>query len=101
MTTVRMICSFLKGATDRNRVRRRDRVQCQPSGEQMEPRAMLSALEVGLSTLVPPSAGGGTLVIRASQATTFSVTYQMNLDGNIADDTKDQINVENDALSGP
>ena len=95
MTTVRMIFSFLKGVTERSRVRRRDRVQCQPCGEQMEPRAFLSALEVGLATVVPPSTGGGALVIRTSQAPTVSVTYQTSLEDTVADDIKDQINVEN------
>jgi hypothetical protein len=97
MSTVRMILSLLKCVNERKPVRRRERVQCQPSGERMEPRSLLSDLKVGVATLVPPQTAGGALVIGANQAPSFHVTYQSN-QINIEDDIKDQINIENDVV---
>jgi hypothetical protein len=94
MSTVRMIRSLLTSVIERKPVRRRERVQCQPSVERMEPRALLSGLKVAMATLVPPQPAGGALVHCANQAPSFHVTYQSNQTG-IEDDIKDQINVEN------
>jgi hypothetical protein len=101
MSTVRMILSGLTNVIERKPVGRRQRVQCQPSAEQMEPRALLSGLKVGVATLISPPTAGGVLIIRAGQVPSFHVTYQSNQDGasdqsNDADDVKDQGNVENE-----
>jgi hypothetical protein len=101
MSTVRMILSGLTNVIERKPVERRERVQCQPSAEQMEPRALLSGFKVGVATLISPPTAGGALIIRAGQAPSFPVTYQSNQDGpsdqsSDADDVKDQGNVENE-----
>ena len=96
MSTVRMILSMLTSMTGRKPVRRRKRIQ--PSGEQMEPRALLSGLRVAVANLVPPQTAGGALVIRADQAPSFTVTQNHSCH---ADDVVDQGNVENQDPSGP
>jgi hypothetical protein len=106
MSTVRMILSGLTNVIERKPVGRRERVQCQPGAEQMEPRALLSGLKVGVATLISPPTAGGALIIRAGQAPSFHVTYQSNQDGasdqsSGADDVKDQGNVENEDPSVP
>ena len=99
MSTVRMILSELTKLIERQPVRRRQRVQCQPNGEQMEPRALLSGFKVCLLTPVSPQAATGALVMHANQAPSFNVTYESNSgDG---DDVIDQGNVENPDPSGP
>jgi hypothetical protein len=97
MSTVRTILSLLTHVIERQPVRRRGRVQCRPSGDRMEPRALLSAFKVGVAALVPPPTAGGALVIQANPAPSFHVTYQVN-QIHIADDIKDQINIENDVV---
>ena len=99
MSTVRMILSVLTSMTERKPIRRRKRIQ--PSGEQMEPRALLSSFKVGVATLISPPTSGGVLIIRAGQAPSFHVTYQSNQEGasdqsSDANDVKDQGNVENE-----
>jgi hypothetical protein len=82
MKTVRMILKFVKSAIGRESVRRRDRIQRQPIGEQMEPRDLLSGLKVDVA--VPASvhpAGGGAIVFPVNQASSFHVTYQTNHEG--------------------
>ena len=91
MSTVSRVLSFLTSVIQRKPDGRRERVQCRPSGEQMEPRALQSALKVGVATLVPPLTGGA-LVTGANQAPTFHVTYQPI---HVEQDIKDQINIEN------
>ena len=81
MSTVRKIIGVLTSVIERKRDRRLERVQCRPSGEQMEPRALLSGLKVGVATLIPPQGAGGALVIRANQAPSFNVSYQSNQAG--------------------
>ena len=92
MSTVRRIFSFLTGVVERNPVGRRERVQCRPSGEQMEPRALQSTFKVGVATLVPPQNIGGALVSGVNQTPSFHVTYQSL---HVEQDIKDQINIEN------
>jgi hypothetical protein len=106
MSTVRMILSGLTNVIERKPVGRRERVQCQPSAEQMEPRALLSSFKVGVATLISPPTAGGALIIRAGQAPSFHVTYQSNQDGASArtingDDVRDQGSVENEDPSVP
>jgi hypothetical protein len=101
MSTVRMILSGLTNVIERKPVGRRERVQCQPSAEQMEPRALLSGLKVGVASLISPPTVDGALIIRAGQAPSFHVTYQSNQDGasdqtSDGDDVRDQGNVENE-----
>ncbi len=87
MSTVRMIFGLLTSLTQRKPVRRCARVQCQPSGERMEPRALLSDLKVGVATLAPPHTAGGALVTRAKPVPPFSVSYQPNREGASSDTT--------------
>jgi hypothetical protein len=89
MSTVRMIFGGLASVIEQNRVRRRERFQCLPSCEQMEPRALLSSLNVGVATLIPPKVADGALVVNANQAPSFN------------DSLVDQGNVENTDPSGP
>jgi hypothetical protein len=101
MSTVRMILSGLTNVIERKPVGGRERVQCQPSAEQMEPRALLSSFKVGVATLISPSTAGGALIVGAGQAPSFHVTYQSNQEGasdqsSDANDVKDQGNVENE-----
>jgi hypothetical protein len=84
----RAFISLLTGLSERELVRRRQRVQCQPSGEQMEPRALLSELKVGVAILVPPRPAGGALVIPVDQAPAEDQVI-------VEHDIIDQINVEN------
>ena len=92
MSTVRRFFSILTGVIERKPVGQRKCVQCQPSGEQMESRALQSAFKVGMATLVAPQIGGGALVTGVNQAPSFHVTYESN---SIEQDIKDQINIEN------
>jgi hypothetical protein len=84
----RAFISLLTGLSERERVPRRQRIQYQPRGEQMEPRALLSELNVGVANLVPPRPAGGALVISVNQAPPKD---QLNVENDIID----QINVEN------
>jgi hypothetical protein len=92
MSTVRKVFSFLTSVIERKPVGRRERVQCRPSGEQMEPRALQSALKADVATLVAPHTVGGTLVTGINQAPSFHVTYPSI---HVEQDIKDQINIEN------
>jgi len=94
MNTLRTILSLLTSVVEPETIRRRKRAQCQPSGEQLERRALLSELKVGVANLVPPPRDAGALVIHLDQARSF--THQINFENDI----KDQINVENDVVQG-
>jgi hypothetical protein len=99
MSTVRMILSELTKLIERQPVRRRQRVRCQPNGEPMEPRALLSGFNGCVATPVSPQAATGALVMHANQAPSFNVTYQSH--STHGDDVIDQGNVETEDPSGP
>jgi hypothetical protein len=106
MSTVRMILSGLTNVIERKPLGRRERVQCQPSAEQMEPRALLSSFKVGVATLISPPTAGGALIIRANPVPSLDVSYQSHLVGAsdhsfVGDDVTDQGNIENEDPSGP
>jgi hypothetical protein len=113
MSTVRMILGVLACVIEQKQTRRKERVQCRPSGERMEPRALLSDLKVGVADLLPPHSAGGALVDHANPAPAFKVSYQLTGAGastgingiqnhfSVGDDVVDQGNVENQDPSGP
>jgi hypothetical protein len=92
MKTFLMIKSALASMVEPKAVRRSGRIECRPSGENLEPRALQSALVAGAVSLVSPSAAGSALAASVNPGPSFQVVYQ--------NDIVDQINVENDVVHG-
>jgi hypothetical protein len=90
MHSVRLFKRLLTNVGSSNAARRRKPMQCQPGGEQLEHRALQSGLQFGMGAVASPRPAPAVLVVPFNQ----TASDQM------ANDIKDQINGENDAMIG-
>jgi hypothetical protein len=61
--------------------RRRERVERRPMVEVMEPRALLSALETGVTPVIPSRHAGTAMLIPITESSPSHVVYQTNHPG--------------------
>jgi hypothetical protein len=84
MKTVRRILNQLRSLIEPDGARRRERVERTPVVEPMEPRALLSGMEPGGATVLPPHHSGAELVIPSHQPSSFHVLYQAIHEGELS-----------------